>query len=287
MSGATAALARVSGVITTYDRPEFLVEAIDSALAQTLPLVELIVVDDCSPRDVAGIIARFGARVRYLRQPSNQGPSAARNAGVAAATGDLVAFLDDDDRWLPDKIERQVRALGGGYEAALCGWRFVGRERPQVQDGTEITADRLRWGNPFCGTSGLLAMRSTLLAEPFDEALRWGEDWDVYVRLTQRAAIAYVPASLFERRHGEHEGLTEATRREPLGALLRKAEAARKHRAWLGEWGYRTALARTLLRQFSKRPDRHRQLLQSVRHAGLPATLVVLGLMYRRARQRR
>jgi glycosyltransferase involved in cell wall biosynthesis len=75
----------VSGVITAYDRPAFLREAIESALMQTRPLLELIVVDDSSPRDLSIVVAPFGERVRYLRLPQNQGANAARNAGIAAA----------------------------------------------------------------------------------------------------------------------------------------------------------------------------------------------------------
>jgi len=277
---------RVSGIITTYDRPAFLPEAIESALAQTLPLSELLVVDDCSPRDIAAITAPFGERVRYLRLPHNQGPSAARNAGVAAATGEVVAFLDDDDLWLPNKIARQVAALHAGHEAALCGWRFADGGALQVQAIPEVTLEHLRWGNPFCGTTGLAARRQALLEEPFDEAIRWGEDWELDVRLARRRALAYVAEPLYLRRYGEHEGLTRQTRSEPVEQLLRKADAARKHRAWLGEWGFRNAVARALLRQFSRRPDRFHQLVQALRHAGPTATFATLAVMYRRSGRR-
>jgi len=274
---------RVTGIITTYDRPTFLADAIESALAQTHGLAELIVVDDCSPSDIAAIVGAFGERVHYLRLARNRGPSAARNAGVAAARGEVVAFLDDDDLWLPEKIERQIEALAAGHEACLCGLRVAQPARSQIVDTDRVTADDLRWGNPFCGTTGLVARRDALLAEPFDETLRWAEDWDVYLRLALRQPLTHVPEALFERRYGEHAGLTRATQYDSLERLLRTADAAKKHRRWLGEWGYRNAVARALLREFSKRPDRHRQLLAALRRAGPAATLATLFLMYRRS----
>lgn len=277
----------VSGVITTYDRPDFLADAVASALSQELPLLELIVVDDCSPGDPTPSLAPFGDRVRYLRLARNGGPSAARNAGVAAAAGTYVAFLDDDDRWLPHKIARQATLLTAGYEAALCGWRRTGSRRPWVHATAEVTADMLRWGNPFCGTTGLIARRDVLLAEPFDEDLRWGEEWELYVRLARRRALGYVGEVLFERRYGGHEGLTLAAKRTPLDELARKAHAAEKQRAWLGEWGYRNALARALLSQLSKRPGKVEQILHALRHAGPAATLATLALMGKRSSQRR
>jgi len=101
----------VSVVIPTHDRGRVVVEAIESALAQTHPPLEVIVVDDGSTDDTAERVGRLrDARVRYLRRP-HAGVSAARNAGIAAATGDLVAFLDSDDLWKPDKVEAEIAAL--------------------------------------------------------------------------------------------------------------------------------------------------------------------------------
>jgi glycosyltransferase involved in cell wall biosynthesis len=277
----------VSGVITTYDRPDFLAAAISSALSQEPPLAELVVVDDCSPRDLTPSLAPFAERVRYVRLARNGGPSAARNAGVAVAGGTYVAFLDDDDRWLPRKIGRQTTLLTAGYEAALCGWRRAGSRRPWVHATAEVTADMLRWGNPFCGTTGLVARRDVLLAEPFDEELRWGEEWELYVRLARRRPLGYVGEVLFERRYGAHEGITLSAKRAPLEDLARKAHAAEKQRAWLGEWGYRNALARALLSQLSKRPGKAAQILHAVRHAGPTATLATLALMGKRSSKRR
>jgi len=266
----------VSGVITAYDRPEFLRVAIMSAFGQTVPLMELIVVDDASPRDLTSVVEPFAKRVRYFRMPQNRGANAARNLGIAMAYGDVVAFLDDDDEWLPEKIEHQLPSLTADHEASLCGWRFVDQNEAHVQAIDQVTEDMLRRSNPFCGTSGLMAKRETLLKEPFDEALPQGQDWDVYVRLAKRRPLAYVPSPLVLRRVGDHQGITRSARDRTPEQLLERAADVHKHRAWLGEWLYRKRLAGRLLSYLGQRQNKHRYVLHAIRHAGLAATAVFL-----------
>ena len=276
----------VSGVITTYDRPDFLKEAIASALAQTFPLAELIVVDDGSPSDLGAVVDASRGEVRYLRLAGNRGANAARNAGVAAATGEVVAFLDDDDRWLPEKIERQVAALAGGYDAVLCGWWSPGGEEARLYPVAEVTEDMLRRGNPYCGTSGLLARRRALLDEPFDEMLPQGQEWDVYLRLAKHRPLAYIPDPLYVRDSGDHTRITSKARHYTPAELFEHARAVRKHRATLGERHYRDQLAARLLDHIGQRPAKHRYIRYAVRHAGLRATAAhLVGKVIQRRRR--
>jgi len=101
----------VSAAIITHNRARFLADAIDSVLDQTFGDLELIVVDDGSTDETADVVAPYLDRIRYVRQ-ENRGKAAARNAAVALATGDLVAFCDSDDLWVPDRLERQLAAFG-------------------------------------------------------------------------------------------------------------------------------------------------------------------------------
>jgi glycosyltransferase involved in cell wall biosynthesis len=101
----------VSVIIPTYNRAELISQAIDSVLAQTVPAHEIIVADDGSTDDTAAVVAAYGDRVRYLALPHRGQPAATRNAGIRAATGVLLAFLDSDDLFLPDKLARQIAAL--------------------------------------------------------------------------------------------------------------------------------------------------------------------------------
>src|SRR4051812_26931964 len=97
----------ISVIIGVFNGEPYLREAIESVLAQTYSPVELIVVDDGSEDATGALATGFGRRLHYVRQP-NGGMGAARNTGLSLATGDYLAFLDADDRFLPDKLERQM-----------------------------------------------------------------------------------------------------------------------------------------------------------------------------------
>jgi glycosyltransferase involved in cell wall biosynthesis len=110
----------VSAAITTYNRARYLPEAIESVLGQTVDDLELIVVDDGSTDETEAVVAPYLDRVRYVRQ-ENQGRSAARNRAVGMADGRFVAFCDSDDRWLPDRLARQLDAAGAEDVAMVHG----------------------------------------------------------------------------------------------------------------------------------------------------------------------
>lgn len=103
-------MTRISAVIPTYNRAPLVARAIESALAQTVQPSEILVVDDGSVDDTRRVVERFGPRVRYIYQ-ENAGVSVARNTGVAGAAHEWVAFLDSDDVWLPDYLERVSEAI--------------------------------------------------------------------------------------------------------------------------------------------------------------------------------
>lgn len=103
---------KVSVIIPTYNRARYLHRAIQSVLDQRFPDLEIIVVDDASTDDTAQVIEGFrDPRIRYFRHNTNRREAASRNTGVQNAVGDYIAFLDDDDVWLPDKLAIQVNLL--------------------------------------------------------------------------------------------------------------------------------------------------------------------------------
>lgn len=113
---------KVSVIIPTYNRTDTITDAVQSVLNQTYGSIEIIVIDDGSTDDTFEKISVFSSRITLLRQ-ENLGPSAARNHGVRASTGDIIAFLDSDDTWLPEKIERQVALMeryGKGMVCCIC-----------------------------------------------------------------------------------------------------------------------------------------------------------------------
>ena len=117
---------RVSVVTPCFNGARHLRDAIDGALAQTHPDVELVVADDGSTDESVALASSYGPRLRLVRQP-NAGPSAARNLALRHATGEFVALLDADDRFHPTKLARQVACLRARDDvgAVYCGWRLV------------------------------------------------------------------------------------------------------------------------------------------------------------------
>jgi glycosyltransferase involved in cell wall biosynthesis len=190
----------VSVVIPTFNYARFLPDAIQSVLNQTFRDLDLVVVDDGSTDDTRAVVARFedDPRVRYVHQ-DNQGDSAARNTGIARSTGTYVAFLDSDDYWLPDKIERQVAVLATCpdisvvYTAGIVSKvdarrreisrRVVGR-RPMLE---RTLAEQMLYRHVVTGSHSSVMVRRTALEEVggFDEALPFMCDHDLWRRLSE------------------------------------------------------------------------------------------------------
>ncbi len=261
----------ISVVIPAHDRPDYLVEAVESAQAQTVEILEIIVVDDASTVDLRPALERFGDKVRYERLPRNSGANVARNRGIELARGTLVGFLDDDDVWVPEKCAVQIEAIEIGAEACLCATRAMDGSSREKVGRRIVDEDWLKASTP-CGTSGLLAKRDVMQVEPFDPAIPRGQDWDVFVRLVQRQPIAYIDRPLYLRRSG-HDRITTAALQKTPAELLTSAAALTKHRDWLGEAAYRKRLARMLLSFIAQRRGKHRYVGAALRHAGLRATV--------------
>ena len=101
---------RVSVIIPTYQRAHVVGRAINSALAQTYPDIEILIIDDGSTDNTAQVVQGYGSNVHYIYQ-GNQGRPAARNNGIRHATGEFIAILDSDDWWQPSKLEKQVACM--------------------------------------------------------------------------------------------------------------------------------------------------------------------------------
>ncbi|HEU5439336.1 MAG TPA: glycosyltransferase family A protein [Ktedonobacterales bacterium] len=210
---------RISVIVPVYNGARFLAAALESVGAQHHRPDEVIVVDDGSTDDTAAVARRYGG-VRYLRQP-NLGAAAARNTGAAAATGELLAFLDADDRWLPAKLSCQVRYLDQHPDVDAV----VTHQRLSIAPG----AERPGWvppawlERPQMGLvpSALMIRRTAFeVVGGFDVRYRTGEDTDWFARAKDAGvALAILPEALVER-HVHPESLTAQARDVPQ-ALLR------------------------------------------------------------------
>jgi glycosyltransferase involved in cell wall biosynthesis len=200
--------ADVSVVIPTYNRAALLLEAIDSVLRQTLPVREVIIVDDGSSDGTPELVRGRYPQVRVLTQ-KNGGPSAARNLAIREAQGAWLAFLDDDDVWLEQKIELQWREIRSWPRAAIAYCAdFAVDERLAILRRRDMDAtcvgdvfDRLLVRN-FLFTSCVMARRDAVIeAGQFDPGLRFGEDWDLWLRLAALHEVCGVAQPLVYYRH--------------------------------------------------------------------------------------
>jgi glycosyltransferase involved in cell wall biosynthesis len=207
---------KITALIPTYNRRTEVLRAIDSVLAQTVPVDEIIVVDDGSTDGSAEAIRnRYGARVTLFQQ-ENAGVSAARNVGILEARGEWVAFLDSDDIWFPTKIERQIEALaalGDGFGMCFTDCVYGGNDDLKQSVFQEMGFDgaprfgaveqpmnyMLEGREPFLFPSSMIVLNS-LLKEigGFDEALLIGEDTDVLFQLSFRTGFCFASETLVQ-----------------------------------------------------------------------------------------
>lgn len=170
-------------VMPAYNSVGYIQTALDSALEQTHPPNELIVVDDGSQDGTAEFLQRrYGERVQVIRQ-SNAGPAAARNNGVRHAQGNWIAFLDADDSWLPEKLERQAALIADGVGIVHC---FNEGDQPHHRpDEPEITFE-VMWRKNYIGTSTAMVRKQAFeQVQGFQEDRRFigAEDYNLWLRI--------------------------------------------------------------------------------------------------------
>jgi glycosyltransferase involved in cell wall biosynthesis len=225
---------KISVIIPTYNYGRFIAEAILSALSQTLPVSEIVVVDDGSTDDTRAIVERVGANVKYVHQP-NRGVCAARNLGVRESTGEIIAFLDADDVWGPTKLEKQVSRLNADTEIGLvhCGIREFEDEtnrtlRLFVEGIEEGAAESLLlFERPLVNVSGSVIITTRKAFETvggFDTRMKVSEDWDFCYRVARRFKVAFVAEPLVNYRvHGAAAHLNVENMEQGLLMFYEKA----------------------------------------------------------------
>ena len=206
---------RLSVVIPTWNRAGLVGDAVESALGQEGGDLEVIVVDDGSTDGTVEVIERrFGKSVKLLRMVTRKGVGAARNEGVCQATGDLLAFLDSDDLWLPGKLKAELEVLERFPDAEaivsdsrfIVEGQFIGTSRFAESGALAATGGRAQWvddllwlwtippnGVSTCGIT-LCRRAVTKLGQPlFATDLHSCEDWELEVRLHQECRVVALP----------------------------------------------------------------------------------------------
>lgn len=221
----------VSVIIPCYNHARFLPESVESALAQTYPHVEVLVIDDGSTDETREVASRYGDRIRYIYQ-ENAGLAAARNTGIREARGELIGLLDADDRWLPRKLEVQVPhfaepAVGLAHTSYR---KFPPPDYPEkewlVPEGAGPTyLDELRL-NRIGVLTAVFRRALALEVGGFDETLRSCEDWDLWTRLIERSQAVGCAEVLAEYRL--HPGSMSTNAERMFRSRLRVLEKNRQ-----------------------------------------------------------
>ncbi len=192
----------VSVIITTYNRKNLLIKAVKSVLSQTYKRIELIIVDDCSTDGTNELIKTIDdERVKCIHHTDNMGVHQSRNDGILNSNGEYIAFLDDDDEWLPKKIERQLhcfmnsdKELGlvyTGYYTAING-EIKSRNSPKRRGYLrEILTNQ-----NLVATSTVLTRSICFKKVGLFEYMPFVEDWDMWMRISEFFEFDYVPEPL-------------------------------------------------------------------------------------------
>jgi glycosyltransferase involved in cell wall biosynthesis len=208
---------KVSVIIATHNRARVLGRAIGSVLKQSFDDFEIVVADDASTDDTPDLMgAMTDPRIRYIRLTRNQGVSNARNVAIANSCGELLAFLDDDDEWLPDKLRLQVPAF---YRSpAPLGLVYSGYLDIDLEDSRVIAAHKPRLRGMVFGAMlehGSMAHTSTVMVRSdcfrrlggFDPDFQYGEDFDMWLRIAREFEVDYVEDCL-TKVYVQPDGLT-------------------------------------------------------------------------------
>ena len=196
----------VSIIIPTYNRAHLIGRAIETALGQAYQNIEIIVIDDASSDETSKEMDKLkDERIKYIRHINNKGPAAARTTGIRAARGTYIAFLDSDDEWLPEKLEKQIKIMEG--TSPEVGVIYTGCRR--IMKGKEyyIPNSKIRKKEGYIFNTVLrfymIYMSSVVIKSDvfrsvglFDEGLPAIAEWDLWIRISKQYLFKYINEQL-------------------------------------------------------------------------------------------
>ena len=205
---------KVSVIIPTYNRKHTLGRAIESIISQTIKPLEIIIVDDGSNDGTREWIKQEYPFIKYLNQ-NNSGVSASRNRGIFSANGNWIAFLDSDDEWTPEKLERQLSILSSDKEAVFCHTNEI-----WIRNGTRVNQMRKheKYGGYIfekCLDMCRISPSSSIIKKEvfdhigyFDESLIVCEDYDLWLRIAAHYKILFLDQPLIKKYGGHVDQLS-------------------------------------------------------------------------------
>lgn len=206
---------QISVVIPTYNRAGFLKQTIDSVLAQSYPAKEIIVVDDGSTDETLSFLENYGNQIRVISLRENRGVSYARNRGITAAKSEYIAFLDSDDHWFPEKLEKQVvfHQNNPRYKLSYTdeSWQYNGKKKKKKAHHRKPSGDIFipSLSRTLIGPSSVIIHQSVFEhVGVFDENLPVCEDYDLWLRITRYYPVGLVDEELIVKIAGHGDQLS-------------------------------------------------------------------------------
>jgi len=229
----------VTAIITTYNRKDRIQGAVESALNQTYPKIEIIVVDDCSDYNVKEHLYDYKTDIELIRNDENRGANWSRATGISEAEGKYVAFLDDDDRWYPTKIEQQIAVIEeSSSKHGVVTTGFQRKDGDTVMpnfDNQHLTKQLLLGSNPIGGFSKILVDMSVIKRAGLpDIHLSSSQDIEWFIRLSQECKFLSVSEPLV---HFDEKGENRITFRKVDNMSDSHGEILRKHSQLVDRYG--------------------------------------------------
>ncbi len=223
---------KISCIVPIYNAAPYLAEALDCILAQTVPIDEIILIDDGSTDDSRAVAARYSQHASLVSQ-DNHGPAAARNHGLRLASGDLITFLDADDIWAVDKTERQLDAFTERPELTICMTYVQNFWEPEFQPAAQLDR-KFTDAQPGYVCQCLMARRDVFdRVGLFDESLRMSEDTDWFGRAERAGVVKQMLSDVLVHRrlHGSNTSYalysSDQARDDILEVAMRNLRAKR------------------------------------------------------------
>ncbi|MCD8740540.1 glycosyltransferase family 2 protein [Mucilaginibacter roseus] len=227
---------KFSVIIPTYNRPDFLREALASVAAQTYKNYEVVVVNDHQPdADAVNKVCGELDNVKVIHHEQSMGGNAARNTGISHSDGELIAFLDDDDLWLPTKLEEHLKAhqasanVGLVYSDCILFNDEDGKTSEAKRDLPADVLNAMRQGDfcPITTTCVTVTKQAVEESGLFDENLVSFQDWDMWFRIAHQHKFAHIDKSLikFREHFGERTSKSIEKRLKGLGQVVQKWKA--------------------------------------------------------------
>jgi glycosyltransferase involved in cell wall biosynthesis len=291
----------VSVIIPTYNRGHIISATVENVLAQTYPNLEVVIVDDGSTDNTQENLQRFGSRIRVLRQ-RNAGGTAARNRGIEISRGEIIAFQDSDDLWMPTKIARQVELLESVDQSVPCCitnavLKFANQTARTSFEyallSPDVPCEQGLWVNVtevlttrFVLFNQTVAIRRGVLEKlgGFDETLKFYEDMDLPLRLSLEGPWAFITEPLAIWNEGSTGSWSEQTRADAVHSLQFHVRLLDNFALTLEQQGRQPKLRKAAIRQLQN--VRRSLAFAQFRHSSFPGASALADLLDRIERYR-